>query len=101
VSFSLSDYFMKFGHSTCMFLCGVLFLGLSFSLSRFVLWPEELQILKKNAWVQVFGISMISLGMFAKFGGDLVISFVILWLIGAMAGGVTVTRLASREAIPQ
>ncbi|MCB0392920.1 MAG: hypothetical protein KDD25_00080, partial [Bdellovibrionales bacterium] len=23
--FSLSDYFMKFGHSTCMFLCGLIF----------------------------------------------------------------------------
>lgn len=66
--FSLSDYFMKFGHSTCMFLCGVLFVSLSLAASRVLVYPEELKVLKKNAWIQVFGLSMISLGVFATAG---------------------------------
>ena len=43
--FSLSDYFMKFGHSTCMFLCGVLFVGSSLFVSNSLLRPEVCGVL--------------------------------------------------------
>ena len=95
-NFSLSDYFMKFGHSTCMFLCGVLFLSLSISLSRVLLWPEEFQVLKKNAGLQILGLSMISLGIFAAVGAELVFSFVLLWLVGSMLGGLAIALTPRR-----
>jgi hypothetical protein len=91
--FSLSDYFMKFGHSTCMFLCGVLFLSLSLLICRSLVLPEELRVLRKNVWLQVFGLSMISLGVFAAFGAHITLAIGVLWLTGAMLGGIAVAML--------
>jgi hypothetical protein len=96
VGFSLSDFFMKFGHSTCMFLCGVLFLSLSLCLSRLLLHPEEFFVLKKNVWLQTFALSMISLGIFSILGANLALSFAGLWLAGAMLGGAAITLLPFR-----
>jgi hypothetical protein len=91
--FSLSDYFMKFGHSTCMFLCGVLFVSLSVLLSRSVIQPEELRVLRNKAWFEVFGLSMISLGVFAAVGAEITLAIGLLWLAGAMLGGTAVAML--------
>jgi len=91
--FSLSDYFMKFGHSTCMFLCGVLFLSLSLLICRSIVFPEELRVLRKNVWLQVFGLSMISLGIFAALGAQITLAIGVLWLAGAMLGGIAVAML--------
>ena len=95
--FSFSNYFMKFGHSTCMVLCGVLFVGLSITACRIIFRPEEYAILRKNAWLQVFGLSMVSLGVFAAAGAEIVLTIAILWLIGAMVGGVSIVLLAGKR----
>ena len=92
--FSLSDYFMKFGHSTCMVLCGILFVGLSVLLCRVVVRREELRILRKNAWLEVFGLSMISLGIFAVLGAEITLAIGVLWFVGAMLGGTTAAMLS-------
>lgn len=90
---SLSDYFMKFGNSACMVLCGVLFVGLSLTVCRFVIHPEELGVLRRNIWLQVSGLSLISLGAFMAFGAVLTLTIGILWLLGAMIAGTVVTVL--------
>jgi hypothetical protein len=86
--FSLSDYFMKFGHSTCMVLCGVLFVSLSVLLTRVIIRPEEFHVLRRNAWLEIFALSMISLGMFAVLGAEITLAVGVLWLTGALLGGV-------------
>jgi hypothetical protein len=91
--FSLSDYFMKFGHSMCMVLCGVLFVGLSASAGGVVLRPEELRVLSQNSILQIFGLSAISLGLFAVFGADFTWVIGFLWLLGAMLGGVAMSKV--------
>jgi hypothetical protein len=96
--FSLSDYFMKFGNSTCMFLCGLIFLSLSLLLSRLLLRPEELVVLKRSAGLQVFGLSMISLGVFAILGAPLALSVALLWLAGAMLGGMSIALVPGTTA---
>jgi hypothetical protein len=96
--FSLSDYFMKFGHPTCMFLCGVLFLSVSLLLCRSIILPEDLRVLRRNAWIQVFGLSMISLAVFAVVGAQLTLAIAILWLIGAMLGGTIVAFIPKKPA---
>lgn len=95
--FSLSDYFMKFGHSTCMVLCGVLFISLTVALGRFALRGEELLVLSKNAPLQVFGLSMLSLAAFIGFGAELVLGIAFLWLAGAMVGGILTTKAVVRR----
>lgn len=93
--FSLSQYFMKFGHSVCMVLCGILFLGLTGVFGRIILRQEEFLVLKKNVLIQVFFLSLLSLVSFIAFGGEIVTGVAILWLIGALVGGVTSIQVLS------
>lgn len=90
--FSLSEYFMKFGHSACMFLCGVLFIGLTISLCQIFLNRDEFRTLARNAFLQVFGLAVFSLVAFIGFGAEIVLSIGLLWFMGAMIGGVVTTK---------
>lgn len=92
-NFSLSDYFMKFGHSTCMVLCGVLFISLTIGLSYLVLRRGELFVLSKNAPLQVFGLSILSLAAFIGFGAEIVFGIAGLWFLGAMIGGLIAAKV--------
>jgi hypothetical protein len=95
--FSLSDLFMRYGHSTCMVLCGVLFIGLTILLGSLVLRREELLVLSKNAPLQVFGLSLFSLVVFIAFGAEIAAEIGILWLVGAMIGGVLTAKTVIRK----
>ncbi|MGE4130541.1 MAG: hypothetical protein AB7F86_02840 [Bdellovibrionales bacterium] len=90
--FSLSKYFMMLGHSTCMVLCGVLFIGLTIILGRLFLQREELLVLSRNAPLQVFGLSVLSMAAFIGFGAEVVFGIGILWFLGAMLGGVVAAK---------
>ncbi len=86
--FSLADYFMKFGHSTCMTMCGVLFIGLTVATSGLVLRGEELRVVYRNSMLHALGLSAVSLGVFAALGAEIALSFGVLWFIGAECGGI-------------
>lgn len=96
-NFSLSEYFMKFGHSTCMVLCGVLFIGLTVFLGRLLLRREELLVLSRNAPLQIFGLSVLSLAAFIGFGAEIVLGIGVLWFVGAMIGGLVATKAVVRK----
>lgn len=98
--FTLSEYFMKFGHSTCMVLCGVLFIALTVMLGRLVLRREELLVLSRNAPLQVFGLSVLSMAAFIGFGAEVVLGIGILWFFGAMLGGVVAAKALVWRPIP-
>lgn len=55
--------------------------------------PEEFTVLRRNAWLQVFGLSMISLGIFLVAGAEIALIFGILWLVGAVLGGVAIAHI--------
>lgn len=86
--FSLSHYFMKFGMSVCMPLCGVLFVGLSVGLASILLSQEEFGVLRKNSPLQIFSLSIISLAIFILLGAEVTLSLAFLWTLGALVGGV-------------
>jgi len=88
-NFSLSDYAMKINHSFCMSFCGFLFIGLSVSLAFLFLKQEEILVLKKNSFVQIFSLSILSLVIFFAFGAEIVLSIGLLWMAGASIGGMT------------
>lgn len=92
-NFSLSEYMMKFGYSACMTFCGFLFIGLTVALVRRFLRPEEYRVLRSNAPLQIFGLSTLSLVAFFAFGAEIVFTVGLLWFIGAMVGGITLTLL--------
>lgn len=95
--FSLSEYFMKFGHSTCMVLCGVLFIGFTVVLGSILLRREELLVLSRNAFLQIFGLSVLSMAAFIGFGADIVLGIGILWFVGAMIGGFIAAKALVRK----
>ncbi len=86
--FSLMKYFMYFGHSICMFLCGLFFVSSSILASSFILSPDELRMLKKNSYIHSLLLSSFSIGSFLIFGANITLSIGLIWLFGATLGGV-------------
>lgn len=95
--FSLSDYFMRFGHSTCMLLCGVLFASLSVAAAGWLLRPEEQKVFGRHPLLQLFALSTLSLGAFAAFGAEIALAIGALWLAGYFAGALVASRLCWRR----
>ncbi len=91
--FSLAQYFMKFGHSVCMTICGFLFISLSIFFSRLIFRQEEFVVLKKNVLSQAFSLSAISLGVFMIVGAEFALSIGVLWVIGAVLGGFVTAQI--------
>lgn len=85
--FSLSTYFMKFGHSVCMSLCGFVFFTLSLLLAWILLSRDEMGVVRKNSWIQLPSLALLSLAVFAAFGAQIFLAIGILWFLGAMASG--------------
>jgi len=86
--YSLADVFMKWGgHSICMVFCGVLFASLSLLAAGYFLTIEEVQALKRTEFLQALSLGVMSLGIFAGVGAELVFTFAGLWLLGALIGG--------------
>jgi hypothetical protein len=98
-SLSLSDYFMTFGHSVCMTLCGTLFIGLSVVAAWTLLDKEEFNVLRKNSPLQVFSLSFISLATMLIFGAKVTLGIGLLWLAGAMFGGLVSTWGLGRRVL--
>ncbi len=96
---SLSEFFMEFGHSFCMGLCGFLFLGLSVLIASLVFRPEEFNVLRKNSFIQIFVLSILSLAAFFFMGAELLVGIGLIWLIGAFLGGLTPILALKRNPI--
>lgn len=95
-NFSLAHYFMYFGHSFCMFLCGLLFIGGSILISGFILSPHEVRALRKKSYLQSFLLAGISYGTFLMFGAEITFSIVLVWLLGAILGGIISSEVVFR-----
>ncbi len=95
---SLSEYFMTFGHSVCMTLCGVIFVSFSLLAAWMILTRDEFYIVKKNYFIQIFSLSLLSLATFVALGAHISLSIAILWTLGAVVGGALPTwTLAHRR----
>jgi hypothetical protein len=95
--FSFSDWFMKIGgHPFCMSLCGVLFMGSTFVFSNLFLTLEELEAVKRQKWLQTAVFAMVSLAAFYFFGAHVVATVTVLWVLGALIGGVLSVELSYR-----
>lgn len=86
--FSLASYFMKFGHTTCLVLCGFLFISLSVMAACIFLKPEEIKVFYKNSLFQASGLSLLSLLVFAILGAEIFLGISFFWLAGALLGGI-------------
>lgn len=93
--FSLMDFFMKYGHTVCMALCGFVFISLSVSIALSMLNADEKRVFQKNSFIQVFSLSVFSLVGFLAFGADIVLGLALLWLLGGFVGGLTPVLIAN------
>ncbi len=94
-SVSLSDYFMRFGHSACMLFCGFLFIGTSLLMARLLLHRYEFAIIRNSYPLQIFALCSLSLGVFMALGAHMSLGITVLWVIGAYIGSALPTYLLS------
>lgn len=96
---SLSDYFMTFGHSICMPLCGVIFVGFSIVAAWMILNRDEFNVLKKIYLIQICSLSLFSLATFMVLGAHITLGLAVLWFIGALIGGAIPTWTLAHKTI--
>lgn len=86
---SLTAVFMKVaGHNLCMILCGIFFMATTYLLANLFLNLEELEVIKRFEWLQTGITGLVSLAAFYFFGADIVGTFAVLWIFGALIGGL-------------
>lgn len=85
---SLTNWFMKVaGHNFCMLLCGTFFMMTTYVLANLFLSLEEMEAIKRYEWLQTGIMGLVSLAAFYFFGAELVGTFMLLWIVGALIGG--------------
>lgn len=86
---SLADWMMSTGgHHACMIGCGILFVGSSLFLAGYFLTIEEVAALKRTKVLQTLALGVISLSLLIAVGAQVALTIGMLWLIGAMVGGM-------------
>lgn len=95
--FSLANYFMKFGHSFCMLMCGFLFLGLSVLTTTYLLSPDERISLRSHLGIQSLLLAFFSLGVFFALGAEITVTIGSLWILGGLISS-QLTRLIHLKA---
>lgn len=85
----LTSWFMSWGHSFCMVLCGGFFASATFLISQLLLSFEEVETLQRSRFIQIAALMLLSLGTFFFLGAHIVVSLVLLWSFGALIGGIS------------
>ena len=60
----------------------------TYLLANLFLTLEELESIKRYEWLHIGVIGLASLAAFYFFGGELITAFVLLWIVGALIGGL-------------
>ncbi len=95
-SFSLSEYFMHYGHTFCMFCCGLLFLSVGPLCAGFFLSRDQIRVLRQKIFIFIPLITLSSLTLFLLLGAMERWEIVIAWLVGALIGGIVTTEIHFR-----
>ena len=95
--FSLADLVMSIGgHSFCMIFCGFFFMSSTYLFANFILSLEEFETIRRSGALQLFILTSLSLVGFVSFGGHVIATVAILWLLGALCGGLLSLELSYR-----
>lgn len=89
---ALTDAFMKFGHLPCMAICGALFLGLPMLAALFVLSRTEISAIRRQIYLPIIAIGIISLLIFFCLGADISLLVALSWLAGGLISGILATE---------
>lgn len=89
----LMQVFMNFGETGCLIACGAFFMGLSLLIAGSVLRGEELRIIRKNRWLTLGALTLLSLGFFIMLDAQIVLNLSIAWFLGALFGSLGILEL--------
>lgn len=90
--YSLMHYFMGFGNTVCLALCGAIFMGLTVFSAGFILSTSELRKIRTSGYSPIALLGFASLVVFFSFGAEIVLGLAIAWLVGAFVTGVILTE---------
>jgi len=80
--------FMGLGSLACSLLCGSLFLGFSTLTVSMILRPEEIRIVRRNNFIQISLLTLLSLLIFMVLGESIVPGLSMAWLTGGIFMGI-------------
>lgn len=89
----LMGAFMALGPYACGLACGSFFLGSSILVASLVFTPEELRQLRKNEFLAVSSLALMSMGFFIMLDTEVVLGFALAWLLGSMMAGMTLVEI--------
>ncbi len=89
----MMQIFMHFGDHGCMIGCGAIFLGGSSLAASLILRTEEIKVIRRTRFMQIFLLGLASMAVFICAGADVVVSLGAAWVIGSMIGGVATLEL--------
>ena len=92
----IMPYIMFFGIYGCIALCGAVFIGTTTLIATLIFRPEEVRAVRAQRLLQLSFLSLLALGAFVCFGADVFLTTGIMWLCGAMLGGVATLELGWR-----
>lgn len=89
----LMSLFMHYGEMVCSVACGAVFLGSSAFTASLLLRPEEINVIRRTKFLQLWILAMLSIGVFISLGATIVMTLGIAWVIGSVIGGFTTLEL--------
>jgi hypothetical protein len=85
--FDLSEVLMRFGHTACQAMCGMIYFSISMATASLVIRREELFFLKRHRALFSLALVFFSFGFFVmNTSWELEVPFVTAWMIGGLAG---------------
>jgi hypothetical protein len=93
--------YIRFGNYGCMLGCGAVYVGSSVLIASFLLKKEDIKVLRRNEFLQLPLLGLLSMAGFMCFGATIVAELTIAWLIGTLLGGLATLEIGSfvRKAI--
>ena len=89
----LMHIFMAFGKTACTLACGSVFMGSSLLAAALILRVEEIRKIRRHRLLHVGSLAFLSLGFFIMVDAEVFFSLGIIWLIGAILGGMGALEL--------
>lgn len=84
----LMEYFMQYGSAGCRIFCGAFFLGTGMLAATLILRPEDINVLRRKAFLQVSALAALFLIGFVAVGSEIYFHAALLWFVGSTLGGI-------------
>ena len=81
------------GHYGCMTMCGVLFVGAGAIVASYILTLDEIRKIRESKFLYYFSLSSLVVLVFFLAGAKVYVDIALLWLLGAMLGGISLFEL--------